>query len=1015
VMDALISDILQQIGVASAEEATNTTSSTTTMTRNTMLSKLQRSLRKEFTEEEICTLRRILPESTKLLDNCYQTTKYLPLESQNWTSDVNYQNYHKDIVTKAKVVLRKLIRCITELSNLIIIFLQDIHFADSDGMAVIRFIFNDRSQSRIVLIATYHEQQICLGQPRFSDWEHNNSWNFSEIKLSGLDFFPLNRCLADVLNHEEYEVLPLTRLILARTNGNMHFVFQLLEYWQGQEWLTYSYTTLQFQWTWDLSKLCNTPLTENVAEIVSSRIHTEPPEILRILQIAACLGGKFDVATLLLIENVIPGKESTTSIESCIQCCVESRLLENLPNNRFMFFHEKIREYVLSFLPRGDDLEKMHLKIGMYLWEHIASLPVSNDTDLIFKCVEQLSFGYRHLKDTSVLLGIVRLCKRAGDRAVTLSAFSAASKYYQDGNKILDLLGNKWRYHRKLCTNIHVCMIDVLYFTGQYDICLDKIHEVLQQQPSKLSTMRANLIRLTILKSSSQLKEFINASLTFLRKLGISLPDKQSYMKSQLELYRTLKKVNRLPDDKILQKPLIQDPIQILRINVLNMMVIPFETMQMQNLATLTCCRAMQLCLKHGNCQFSAEAISVFAAFIIASRGWLAGGYRLGELALKVAKKVDGEKLNVGVNNFVHVMTKPWQRIPMSLCINPMLSGYVAAMKQGDPYNAYLAINHYFALCYYSSLNLCTLLEDIKHFAAEMLEYGQKMTYLQILPIWQCVLNLTAQSINVTDVEHGDARDRQHDVGNENCVGQQACWSYSMQIAVYMQEWDIAHAMAARLKPIDIGFAKSHILYPARIFFFAILAIQNARNTLKRKYFVEARRYISKLRRWVQHQAANVLHKLLLVEAEYMSLWQLSSKFFAMTTSDRSIQLSSLFRKYDVAITTARRSGFLQDAALASQLADAACVRLCTSNQFRSSFFFSSSSDPSTSYRILAFELWDLWGARAITSQWQRNDPNLFSQDFCHQICAGNQNSNLPSRSRYDRRISDSVKRKLST
>jgi predicted ATPase len=958
------------------------------VTRDEQREILKDTLRNKFSSEEKSILGRLLPGNEDIFE-LRANVQSNSFERNLCAKDVSYPTDLKDVVSRAKVTLRKLIRTLAQISTLIIC-LQDIDFADNDAIEMIKFLFEDRKLFQTVFIVTYDEKKLSRNV-LVSDWNGNANWTSTKIKILGLEFHALNECLADVLRLEENETSPLTKLVLSRTNGNMHIVFQLLEYWKNQGWLSFAYTYLQFKWTWDLAKLLCTPLTEDVAEMVSSRIYRAPQNVLRILKLAASLGRKFDVPTLQIVQDAIPGGMNN-DIESIVNDCVENRLLERLPDGRYIFFHEKIRQDILSYIPHGDEMANIHLRIGLNLRDRLLSNGIGCD-DLIFKCVEQLSLGYRLIKDELIIEGIASLNKRAGDKAVELSAFSAASQYYQDGIKVLEDLGNKWNLYRELCTNLFVSLIDVFYFTGNFDQCIALIDELLFHKPTEASVMRVSLVRLTILKDSSKLKEFLETSMILLQELGIFLPKKPKLFRAQFELQRTMKIVNRLSDDAILQQPLLQDSLQIIAINVLNMMVIPLETMQMQNLATIACCRAIKLCMKYGNCRFSAETIAIFGVFIIASRGWLVDGYRLGELALKVAKVVDTHKLNVGVNNFVHVMTKPWQRIPMALCINPMLSGYVAAIKQGDPYNAYLAINHYFALCFYSSLHLQSLLEDVKHFSAEMLEYGQKMNFLQILPIWQCVLNLTGQSNNPIDVEHGEGRDRQHEIGNENRVGEQACWSYSMQIAVYLNEFGMANTMASRLKPIDIGFAKSHILYPARIFFFAILAIQNARSATKakRKYFVEARQYIRKMKGWVKNQAANFLHKLLLLEAEYMSLME----------TTRNLDFTNvLSRKYDAAIMIARKSGYVQDAALAAQLAGEAL----------------SKNNPavSSSYRLLAFELWDMWGAHAVTKRMMQRDPAFFSQDHLDQISSGNPRQDA-SRSRYDRRISDIVKRKLST
>ncbi|KAI2495275.1 hypothetical protein MHU86_19246 [Fragilaria crotonensis] len=221
-----------------------------------------------------------------------------------------------------------------------------------------------------------------------------------------------------------------------------------------------------------------------------------------------------------------------------------------------------------------------------------------------------------------------------------------------------------------------------------------------------------------------------------------------------------------------------------------------------------------------------------------------------------------------------------------------------------------------------------------------MLEYGQKTIFLQILPIWQCVLNLSGSSADPCDIDSGEAMDKQKLVGNENGVGEQARWSFLMQIAYYMGNFDLASRMSVKLQALNIGFMKAHVLYQARVFFFGLVAIQNARSSGKRKYIKEAAQHISDMRRWVEKQAVNLEHKLLILEAEYESL---SAK------NGQGLQW-----RYDAAIAASTRAEFVQDAALALQLAGSAMSQ------------FEDTATSAKLYFISAHDMWVSWGALAV-------------------------------------------------
>ena len=144
---------------------------------------------------------------------------------------------------------------------------------------------------------------------------------------------------------------------------------------------------------------------------------------------------------------------------------------------------------------------------------------------------------------------------------------------------------------------------------------------------------------------------------------------------------------------------------------------------------------------------------------------------------------------------------------------------------------------------------------------------------------------------------------------------------------------------------------KAHVLYQARVFFFGLVAIENARLSGKRKYVREAAKHISVMRRWVEKKAVNLEHKLSILEAEYESL-----------SVKNSEQLRS---RYDAAIQASVKSKFMQDAALATQLASRAMQRSDDGMAY------------AESYIISAYEIWVSWGALAV-AKFLEEDARLY-------------------------------------
>jgi len=218
-------------------------------------------------------------------------------------------------------------------------------------------------------------------------------------------------------------------------------------------------------------------------------------------------------------------------------------------------------------------------------------------------------------------------------------------------------------------------------------------------------------------------------------------------------------------------------------------------------------------------------------------------------------------------------------------------------------------------------------------------DYGQIMMLMASVPVYQCVLNLTGQSDNVLDMSHGKAIAYRTKHKWPNRTGEHAEWSYYMQISFYCQDYAQATELANKVEPIYSGAFRALPLFHARVLFFCLIAIQNAKATGKRHFNVKAKKHYDVVCGWVVKQKAiNVVHKLQILDAEMMTL---ESKQHQQ--KDRTV-----LQAFDKAISASAKAGFLQDAALAAHLASHAA----------------QDEGESKEYFRRAFELYRSWGAR---------------------------------------------------
>ena len=102
----------------------------------------------------------------------------------------------------------------------------------------------------------------------------------NEISLSPLKFTHINQLIADTLSCSSEISKPLAKLIRNKTNGNPFFLTQLLYYLYQESLLVFQepqslINTKKHQkcyWQWDIEKIKRVSITDNVVELMVSKI-----------------------------------------------------------------------------------------------------------------------------------------------------------------------------------------------------------------------------------------------------------------------------------------------------------------------------------------------------------------------------------------------------------------------------------------------------------------------------------------------------------------------------------------------------------------------------------------------------------------------------------------------------------------------------------------------------------------------------------------------------------------------
>ena len=177
---------------------------------------------------------------------------------------------------------------------------------------MVETILSNTAIQHLLIIGAYRDNEVNEVHPLMIMLQSIRSKrNVIDISLRPLDFFHVNALLSDTFHCTTEKSSSLSTLVMEKTHGNPFFVRTFLENLVHEK--VVQYNILEGKWDWDIKKVLNMKITENVVDMLMIRIRLFDMEVQNVLSLAAAIGNKFDLSTLAII-NKKPVKETAKTL-----------------------------------------------------------------------------------------------------------------------------------------------------------------------------------------------------------------------------------------------------------------------------------------------------------------------------------------------------------------------------------------------------------------------------------------------------------------------------------------------------------------------------------------------------------------------------------------------------------------------------------------------------------------------------------------------------------------------------
>jgi len=872
------------------------------------------------------------------------------------------------VFTRFKYLCQIFLNCLATANHPVCVFIDDIQWADGASLEVLQALSMHRESSHVLLIFAYRDEKVPAFPFFRSTLETDCKLLRTDIDLGNISLEHVNEIVSHLLEMEPIETMALGELVHRKTSGNPYHVLRFMEMLEAEKFLTYSDNNEL--WTWDMSMIqAGTNVSDQVGELVASKIQRVPRETQEILKLASCMGFQFNRDLLDVIVRFEFGKREAGNdsgpfnmqyykdrITKNLDIAIREGLVEKAHRNSFKFTHDHVSSAVYDMI--GDEKERhlMHLRIGRQLWKMIVT---NKESDfLLFLVADQLIRGINWINDDTEKVRLSRLLFQSGKTAAAKSAFLPASQYLKHAIDLLDR-HQRWTVHYELSLDLFSTLSEVTLSRGDFLESKVAVDDVIKNAKSTRDKCRAYFSAVNSLIAQGIFVDGAKEGIHILSELGEQLVYNPPSTYTFLELLRTEILVRRKGDFQLLSLSSLQDEDKKTSIKMMFLVAMCAFCSNNQNLMLVVSLKMMRHSLCYGTCVMTPMAVAAYA-FCQCHLGNYDRAFRFGQQSLRLLDQ--GEK-TTEVHAVVLLTNHQFIshfREPLSLASVPLVRGYEAGMATGQTSFALLC-----ALAHIKSRICCgnplmPIQNELGEFCSQVNALkSQDFVLPMSVPYLAWIHNLskhTDEPTSLTGIYLDEEDMLSHAMASNNSIVEITICSLRLQLGYYFDELEVAKKMAKKLLKLESLFEFNFEGISYKLFA-GLTWLSLYRNKRSRKYRYRATRIIRKVKKWVnKDKASNCYPLLLLLQAELMSLGR--------SQSVRAVQAC-----FDKAILAARAFGYCHYEALANE---------------RAGEYFVSSKDGSSSlcadhYLTEAVVLFDLWGATAKADQLRAAYPHTLS------------------------------------
>ncbi len=576
----------------------------------------------------------------------------------------------------------------------IVLFLDDLQWADRASLDLLEAILTDPSPGRLLVIAgvrtTEAEAEVVLRE-RLADLEG------AGVPIESLSIGPLTEAhvrelLSDALNPSSDEIARLADLVFARTRGNAFFVRRLLSLLHARGVVTWDVGA--GRWRFDEAAVLGTEIGDDVAALLGAELSGLAPEVQRLVAVAAAFGSEVELRTLSSATNQAvaelryglgPAIRSGLLVPLGLPAAwTEDQLDERLERSLSVrFAHDHVREAAYQLIA-SHERPGLLLELGLLLAQDQEQRRAR-----LFDIANLLARGAAAVK-AEQRREVAELLVEAGVRALSSAAQSQSASLLASA---LGLLGDDpFETAPELALTATIARAEAEHHQGHLDEAESLALSALSHARSPSQRFTPIETRLLVAIEKNDMRRAIEIGLAALDELGVKIAREPELYRVIVNLLKLRLRLLGKRPEQLASLPEMSDESARVAMRILQRTV-PAAFRAGSKVFPLLVFRMVELSLRFGNSSVSAFAWGGYAITLSGVLGAYDAGHAYGKLALTLAERFQDPRQTPGALFVWANFLRHWKE-PLEKSLEPLRDAFRIGMESGDLFTAVWAASY---------------------------------------------------------------------------------------------------------------------------------------------------------------------------------------------------------------------------------------------------------------------------------------------------------------------------------